>query len=65
MWLSFEVETEGSVCTIVTRQGEEGLERESFDFPSLAAAAERFGPGFRQVVEEVLASGSRKGRWRP
>lgn len=59
------MEPDGSVRTVVTRHEDEGLARETLDFPSVEAAAKRFGPGFREVVDEVLASGSRKGRWRP
>lgn len=65
LWLAFEVDAEGRVEALVTRAGAGGPARERERHASIPEAAEAYGGSFREVVENVLDSGSRKGRWRP
>lgn len=67
VWAAWRVAEDGSIQVSATldREEGEGYHRERWDFPSLAAAADALGPGFRDVVERVLEEGRRQGRWRP
>lgn len=65
VWLSFEVAEDGTVRTVETLGDDGGIRREERRFGSLEEAAGRYGDGFLAVAREVLASGSRRGRWRP
>lgn len=65
MWAAWRVADDGAIETVLTVEGEDGLERRRRDFPTLEAAARVLGEGFREVVETVLAEGRRQGRWRP
>lgn len=67
-WAAWRVTDDGRVRVVATlvptdRDGE--LRRSRHEYPSLEAAAEELGGGFREVVERVLAEGRRQGRWRP
>ena len=64
-WVAWQIGDAGGVRALVTFEGPGGIEREELAFESLEAAADRFGPGFLDVAGEVVASGSRSGRWRP
>ena len=65
VWGAWRVAEDGGIETVLTLEGGDGFERRRRDFPTLDAAAEALGPGFREVVETVLAEGRRQGRWRP
>lgn len=66
IWLAWQQEEDGSFRVLETREEEGGgYAREQREYPSLDEAAEAYGPDFRELVEEVLASGSRRGRYRP
>ncbi len=66
IWLAWQEEDDGSFRVLETREEEGGgYVRELREYSSLDEAAEAYGPEFRGLVEEVLASGSRRGRYRP
>lgn len=65
IWLKWRVTGDGSVEIVETRERDGELVRERRDAPSLDDAAARYGEGFREIVEKVLESGSRQGRYRP
>lgn len=65
IWLSFQVEPDGTVRTRVTLERDGEIVRERREAASLEEAQETFGGSFREVVQRVLESGSRRGRWRP
>lgn len=65
VWGAWRVAEDGSIETVLTLASGEGHERRRHDFPTLEAAGEELGAGFRRVVESVLAEGRRQGRWRP
>lgn len=64
-WVAWRLTDAGAIEARITAEGPDGLEHEEAELASLEAAAERFGDGFRELVERVVASGSRSGRWRP
>lgn len=64
-WVAWRVTAEGEIQATVARRGGTGSERRTERFETLAAAEERLGPGFGEVVRRVLSSASRSGRWRP
>ena len=65
IWLKWRAEDDGSLLIVETRERDGETVRERRDAESLDAAAERYGDGFRDLVETVLESGSRQGRYRP
>lgn len=65
IWLKWRVTEEGQVEIVETRDTDEGYRRRRNDAGSVDEAAARYGEAFREVVEKVLESGSRKGRFRP
>lgn len=66
IWLAWERQEDGSFRVLETREGETGeYVRERRRFASLEEAADAYGPTFREVTHEVLASGSDQGRFRP
>lgn len=66
VWLAWQRQEDGSFRVLETREAEEeGYVRERREFASLGDAAEAYGPDFRELAEEVLASGSDRGRFRP
>lgn len=65
IWLKWRAEEDGTLQILETRESEGEIVRERRDIDSLGDAAGRYGEGFRELVEEVLESGSRQGRYRP
>lgn len=65
IWLKWRVAEDGSVQVVETREAEGETVRERRDADSLDAAAGRYGEDFRELVEKVVESGSRQGRYRP
>lgn len=65
IWLKWRVADDGSVQVVETREADGETVRERRDADSLDDAAGRYGEGFRELVEKVLESGSRQGRYRP
>lgn len=66
VWGAWRVADDGAIETVLTLSAEGGgYERIRRDFPTLEAAADALGPGFRSVVASVLAEDRRQGRWRP
>lgn len=66
IWLAWERQEDGSFRVVETREGEGGgTVRRRREFASLGEAAEAYGPRFREVTEEVVDSGSDRGRFRP
>lgn len=65
IWLKWRVRDDGSVHVVETREVDGETARERRDADSLDDAAGRYGEGFRELVENVLESGSRQGRYRP
>lgn len=65
IWLKWRAEDDGSLLILETRERDGEVVRERRNADSLDAAAERYGEGFRKLVETVLESGSRQGRYRP
>lgn len=65
VWLKWRVREDGTVQIVETRERDGELVREAREDDSVEAAAERYGEEFRELVEEVLESGSRQGRYRP
>ncbi len=67
-WAAWRVADDGRVqvaATLVPADGEGEPERARREYPTLEAAADELGDGFREVVERVLGEGLRQGRWRP
>lgn len=66
-WAAWRVTDDGAVRVVATLADpeEDAPARERREYPTLEAAAEELGEGFREVVERVLAQGLRQGRWRP
>lgn len=69
-WAAWRVADDGRVEVVATLvpadgDGDGDPERRRRAYPTLEAAAEELGAGFRDVVERVLAEGLRQGRWRP
>lgn len=67
-WASWRIADDGRVqvvATLAPPDGDGEPERARREYPTLEAAADELGPGFREVVERVLAEGLRQGRWRP
>lgn len=66
IWLAWQRREDGGFRVLETREGEGGdFTREREEYASLDQAAGAYGPGFRELVEEVLSSGSQRGRYRP
>lgn len=65
VWLKWRVREDGTVQVIETRERDGELVREGREDDSLEEAAARYGDEFRELVETVLESGSRQGRYRP
>lgn len=65
VWLKWRVAEDGSVQVVETRDADGESVRERRDADSLDEAAARYGEDFRELVEKVLESGSRQGRYRP
>ncbi len=65
IWLKWRADDDGSLRIMETREREGELVRERRDAGSLDAAAGRYGEDFRELVEKILESGSRQGRYRP
>lgn len=65
LWLKWRVRGDGAVQVVETRDRDGELVREERQDESLETAAERYGEDFRELVEKVLESGSRQGRYRP
>jgi hypothetical protein len=65
IWLAWQQEEDGSFLVLETREEDGGYTRERREYGSLDEATEAYGADFRKLVEEVLASGSRRGRYRP
>lgn len=65
IWLKWRVTADGPVEIVETRERDGEIVRERRDAPSLDDATERYGEDFREIVEKVLESGSRQGRYRP
>lgn len=65
VWAAWRVTEDGRIEVSATLDADGDVERELWEFPSLAAAEDGLGGGFRDVVERVLAAGRRQGRWRP
>lgn len=66
IWLVWERQPDGSFRVVETREDEGGdTVREPREFASLGDAEEAYGSRFRKVAEEVLDSGSDRGRFRP
>lgn len=65
IWLKWRAEEDGTLQILETREREGEIVRERRDADSLDDAAGRYGGEFRELVEKVLESGSRQGRYRP
>lgn len=69
LWLAWERRPDGSYRVLETREARAGEEashrRIPREFESLEQAAGRYGRRFRELVREVLESGSSRGRYRP
>jgi len=65
IWLKWQAEEDGSLQILETRERDGEIVRERRDADSLNDAAGRYGEAFRELVEKVLESGSRQGRYRP
>lgn len=65
IWLKWRADEDGTLQIVETREREGEIVRERHDADSLDDAAGRYGEGFRELVEKVLESGSRQGRYRP
>lgn len=65
VWLKWRLREDGTLQVVETRDRDGEVVRERRDAGSVDAAAERYGSGFRELVETVLDSGSRQGRYRP
>lgn len=65
IWLRWRAREDGSLQVVETREVDGETVRRRRDADSLDAAAGRYGEGFRELVEKVLESGSRQGRYRP
>ena len=67
VWLAWERQPDGSFRVVETREGEAPGEtvRRRREFGTLEEAASDYGPDFRELVEEILATGSDRGRYRP
>lgn len=65
IWLTWRAEEDGRFRIVETREREGEIVRERRDADSLDDAAGRYGENFRELVEKVLESGSRQGRYRP
>lgn len=65
IWLKWRAREDGTLQVVETRERDGELVREPREEESLEAAAARYGEDFRELVEEVLESGSRQGRYRP
>lgn len=65
IWLKWRAEEDGSLQVLETRERDGEIVRERRDADSLDDAAGRYGEAFRELVEKVLESGSRQGRYRP
>lgn len=65
IWLKWRAREDGSVEVVETREVDGETVRERRDAASLDAAAGRYGADFRELVEKVVESGSRQGRYRP
>lgn len=65
IWLKWRAEEDGTLQILETREREGEIVREQREIDTLDEAAGRYGDGFRELVEKVLESGSRQGRYRP
>lgn len=65
LWAAWRVAPDGSLEVAATLETGEGIDRQRWEYPSLAAAAEELGESFRDVVERALGEGHTRGRWRP
>lgn len=65
IWLKWRVDDDGSLRIVETLERDGEVVREQRDAGSLDAAADRYGEDFRELVETVVESGSRQGRYRP
>lgn len=65
IWLKWRAQEDGSLQILETRERQGEIVRERRDADSLDDAAGRYGEAFRELVEKVLESGSRQGRYRP
>lgn len=65
IWLKWRVDDDGSLRIVEIRERDGEVVGERRDAESLDAAADRYGEEFRELVNRVVASGSRQGRYRP
>lgn len=65
IWLKWRAADDGGLKIVETREVDGETVRGRRDADSLDDAASRYGESFRELVEKVLESGSRQGRYRP
>lgn len=66
VWLAWERRPDGSLHVLETHESDGGeYERRTREFESVDQAAGAYGERFGELVEEVLESGSTRGRYRP